>query len=150
VEKVEKVNKKRVIFIAIILILFIGVITFVFLHNTNEKKLERSLRDMGKDFYENYYYDQTGETEKEKEAFLAKFKTVGIKVNLDNLSRYKNEENAEKIKAFVNKDTKKECNKETTRVIIYPQEKYGKTDYDLKVELDCGFDKNSNSNDDKK
>ena len=37
------------------------------------------------------------------------------------------------------KSKKKKCDKKNTRVIIYPQKPYGKTDYKVKIELDCGF-----------
>ena len=70
---------------------------------------------------------------------IKKFETTGIKVDLDNLSRQSNE-SKEKVKDFVN-DKNEECNKNNTKVIIYPKDPYGKTNYELEIQLDCGFDK---------
>ena len=39
------------------------------------------------------------------------------------------------------KNNGKACNNKTTRAIIYPKSPYGKKDYKVEVELDCGFDK---------
>ncbi len=100
-------------------------------------KLENELKEIGKDFYENFYYDIVVNNNGVEQ--ISKFNSVGIKVNLDNLQRYKNE-NADKIKDFVNPKTKEECNKEETKVIIYPQDPYGKENYTMEVQLSCGFD----------
>ncbi len=127
-----------VLAVIIITILFVIIWT----SGNSAKKLENSLKEMGKDFYENYYYDQTGKTQEERAKFLAKYASIGIKINLDNLGRYNSNINKEKIAEFVNSKTKESCNKENTKVIIYPKESYGKNDYTLEVELDCGFEEN--------
>ena len=44
------------------------------------------------------------------------------------------------IDKFVNSKTKKECDKLSTRVIIYPKSPYEKDSYNIKTELICGFD----------
>lgn len=134
-------NKRVLIAIGVILVIIIVVIVILVLPKENvEQNLENSLKEMGQDFYENYYYDQTGTTDEEKADFLSRYATIGIKINLDNLGRYNSEVNQEKIAEFVNPDTNESCDKENTRVIIYPKESYGKTDYDIEVELVCGFD----------
>ena len=38
---------------------------------------------MGKDFYENFYYEQVGSTDEERADFLSKYESIGIKINLD-------------------------------------------------------------------
>ncbi len=135
-------KKKNVLILIVVgVVAVLGVALFLILNNTQEKKLERSLKEMGRDFYEDYYYDQTGETLEDREKFLKPFKTIGIKVTLDGLSRYNSKENQAKIEEFVNRKTNEKCDTMSTRAIIYPKEKYGKTDYDIKVELSCGFDK---------
>ena len=37
------------------------------------------------------------------------------------------------------------CNTTSTRAIIYPKSPYGRKDYTIKVELDCGFENTSES-----
>lgn len=133
-------NKRLLIIIGVILIVIVIVLILLFTSKNEEKNLEGLLEEMGRDFYENYYYDQTGTTDEEKAEFLSRYATIGIKINLDNLGRYNSEANEEKIAEFVNPDTNESCDKENTRVIIYPKENYGKTDYDIEVELICGFE----------
>ena len=90
--------------------------------------------------YENFYYDQVGTNDTEKKEFVKKYETIGIKVNLDNLSRLDSDNNKKIVDKFVNSKTKEECDKINTRVIIYPKSPYEKTSYDIKTELVCGFD----------
>ena len=94
---------------------------------------------MGREFYEDFYYEQVGTSSDERTNLLSKFTDIGIKVDLDNLGRYKNGEFKEKISEFKNTKTDEKCNKTNTKVIIYPKSPYGKTDYTIKAELDCGF-----------
>lgn len=100
-----------------------------------EKKIEKELEKLGKSFYEDYYYDAVV-SQNERE-FLSKFSNIGIKVNLDNLSRYNDDGVKEKIKELNNEI---ECNNKDTKVIIYPKEPYGKKDYLIDVELSCTVD----------
>jgi len=64
-----------------------------------------------------------------------------IKIDLENLGRYNGQSNKEKVAELVDPDNKNVCDAKNTKVIIMPKEGYGKTDYEIKVELDCGFDK---------
>lgn len=73
-------------------------------------------------------------------SLLSKFSTIGIKVDLENLGRYNNGEFKDKISKFKNSDTDEKCNSTNTMVYIYPKSPYGKTDYTVKAELDCGFE----------
>ncbi len=125
-----------VIVLAVILGLFVS-----FGKKDNKKELEKSLSEMGKSFYENFYYEQIGSSADERTKLLSKFTTVGIKIDLENLARYNDGEFKDDISEFKNKKTKKDCNKTNTRVVIYPKSPYGKTDYVVETELDCGFDK---------
>lgn len=135
-------NKKNLVLLGIVVVLIIAIVLIVvFFKGDNKVKLEDRLKEIGTDFYENYYYDQTGSTIEEKEEFLSRFSEIGIKINLDNLSRYKSETNKDKIESFKNSKTGEACNRDNTRVIIYPKAGYGKTDYEVKTELDCGFEK---------
>lgn len=143
----ESINKKndnngkiKFVIIAIVVILAAVVIgILVSRGGSNEKSLESSLKEMGKNFYENFYYEQVGSSADERTSLLSKFTTVGIKVDLDNLGRYNDGEFKEEISKFKNSKTNDKCNKTNTRVVIYPKSPYGKTDYTIKTELDCGF-----------
>lgn len=139
-----KKHKKVSIIIFIILILVV-VITIILLNRpakkemTQEEQLTQYLEELGKEFYENFYYQQIGQDDEARKKFLAKLTENGIKVNLDSLSRYNEDENKEKLDAFVNKETGKSCHKENTKITIYPKEPYEKTDYTFEISLDCGF-----------
>jgi len=143
-KKDEKKQKTKVIIPVVIigvLILVAVIAMFILNKGDNKKDLEKSLTEMGRDFYENFYYDQIGSSADERTSLLSNFTTVGIKVDLDSLGRYKNGEYKEEISKFVNKKTKDKCNKTNTKVILYPKSPYGKTDYTVETELDCGFEK---------
>ena len=115
----KKLNKKVVIAIAAIVV--IGTATVLFFMNknqSNEKKLDTSLVEMGREFYEDFYYEQVGTSSDERTNLLSKFTDIGIKVDLDNLGRYKNGEFKEKISEFKNTKTDEKCNKTNTKVII--------------------------------
>lgn len=136
----EKSNKNIMIIGGVIVVFLIIVLAILFIKpKSNQKELEKSLTEMGREFYENFYYGQIGSSADERTSLLSKFTTVGIKVDLDNLGRYNNGEFKDKISEFVNKKTKEKCSKTNTKVIVYPKSPYGKTDYTIETELDCGF-----------
>ncbi len=150
-EPVQVENNKKIM--KLIQIILIGVVLIaifmVILHFTKasslEDKLNSKLKNMGEDFYTEFYYPEItkGKSTSEINEFLSSYKDVGIKVNLDNLSRYKEDEEIKKsIEEFKNEKGKK-CNDKSTRVIIYPKSPYGNKDYTVKVELDCGFSNNN-------
>lgn len=133
-------GKAKFVIIAIVVVLAAIVIgILVSRGGGNEKALDASLKEMGKSFYENFYYEQIGSSADERTSLLSKFTNVGIKIDLDNLSRYNDGEFKEEISKFKNNKTNDKCNKTNTRVVIYPKSPYGKTDYTIKTELDCGF-----------
>lgn len=106
-----------------------------------EDSLSKSLKNMGEEFYTEFYYAEVtrDKTTTEISEFLSKFQDVGIKVSLDNLSRYEEGKNEKEIEKFKNEKGTK-CNTTSTRAIIYPKSPYGKKDYTVSVELDCGFE----------
>ena len=99
-----------------------------------EEKIKNQLNNIGKDFYENYYNYQVGSTDEERSDFLSKYESKGIKINLDNLSRY-DEKNAIEINKFVYKKAKKVCDKSETKVIIYPISPYDKKSYKIDTKI---------------
>lgn len=141
-------NNKKIIIVSIlslaIVIIIILVSINIFGKQSKEKEFTNIIEKMGRDYYENYYYEQSGNNINEKKDFLSRFSTIGIKIDLENLGRYNDQINKEKIAELVNPDTKEACNATNTKVIIKPKEGYQKTDYDIEVILDCGFEKKEN------
>ncbi len=140
-------NKKTIIVsgvaLLLVVIVIVGAVTlFGKSHALSNKKqqYENTLKDMGKDFYENYYYERTGKNGEERKTFLSKYSSTGIKIDLENLGRYNGQSNKGKVAELVDPDNKNVCDAKNTKVIIMPKEGYGKTDYEIKVELDCGFE----------
>jgi len=158
VEKVEKVEKpvktaskgsgKSLAVVIVLIVVFAVVYGCIKMFGgsaSQENKLTNSLKKMGEEFYTEYYYPEISKDKSSAEvtAVLEKFKDIGIKIDLDNLSRYNDGANEEEIAKF--KNNGKACNNKTTRAIIYPKSPYGKKDYKVEVELDCGFDKKADT-----
>ena len=137
-------NKKNIIIVVVVVLVLLGsvlTISFALTNKSNKSVLEKRLKELGKDFYEGFYYEQLKNSQSVNlQEFLLKYSTIGIKVDLDNLSRYK-AGNEGILDEFVNKEKNEKCNKDNTKVIIFPEEPFDKTNYHLEVTLDCGFKK---------
>ena len=135
-KKINIKNKNTIIIGIISLLGIIAIITgVVLLLSNNNKKLENKLGEIGKHFYENLYYAQITETVEDKTKFFKKYEKEGLKINLNNLLIY-NEEEQVKISKSINKKLNN-CDKEKTKVIIYPEKPYDKTSYKLEIKLKC-------------
>ncbi|GHU80989.1 hypothetical protein FACS1894191_7370 [Clostridia bacterium] len=142
-----KPSKKLIIISLSALILLAGATTAaIFLiknNSSNKPALTESLKSLGSDFYENYYYVQLKEAyEGEKlTEFLEKYKDTGIKVNLDNLERYPSPDldNKSLVAEFINNKTEEKCDSVETKVSIYPEPPYSATSYRLEQSLSCNF-----------
>lgn len=137
-------NKKIIIVSSGIIVAVIAfIVGFMLLGGNNqEKELTELLKEMGRDFYENYYYDglkKQNKTEEEIIEFLKKYEKQGIKININNLSRFNTSVNEEKISKFINKKTNEPCDADSSQVIIYPTSDYKKEDYRIEAILVCGF-----------
>lgn len=145
VQKKKGLNKTKGILIAtvVVLVILVGYLIFTQLKpKEGPKVLETKLTEMGADFYENFYFDNVSANMDESDAkdFFNRFTESGIKINLDNLSRYDNGKNATIVESFINQETKTACDINNTRAVIYPKDPFGKKDYTVKAELDCGFE----------
>lgn len=143
IEELKKDKKKSMILgVGMVVVIAIIIIAIVLLtSNSKEQTLKKYMEEMGVSFYEDLYYEQIGKNDEERAKFLKNYTDLGIKINLDGLSRYKTEENKEKLEAFVNPKTNEECNKQNSKVVIYPKDPFGKKDYRIEVILECGFEK---------
>ena len=73
-----KNNKKQVGIVAgIVLVVVVALVITINVTNSNkqtqEQKLEATLEDLGKDFFENFYYPQVGSDDSSRATFLEKF-----------------------------------------------------------------------------
>ena len=142
-------NRKKSIAIICGIVAAIVVIVVVILFATGtignknkkvEKQLTTRLEELGRNFYEEYYYKQVGKDDEARKEFVKGYSQNGIKINLANLARSNTTEQEKILNEFKNADGEA-CNSSNTKVAIYPKEPYGAKDYDIKVTLDCGFDK---------
>ena len=140
----RRINKKAVaVLVIVLLVIVVGVIILINLINdkpTNQKQqLEDLFKTMSTEYYEQFYYNQIGSTQEEKETVLKKFEKTGIKISLDSLSRYNSEVNKDRIEQFVNLETNEKCDTKNTISILYPIEPYEKNSYNIEIKLACGF-----------
>lgn len=131
--------------IAIVLVLAI-IIPIVKNSNNQEKQLEKYMKELGKVYYEDIYFEAWGEDSEGRTKLLSSHTSTGINTDLSNLARTVSGKNGfpstdEILEKFVNKKTGKSCSKTATKVYFYPTEPFGKTNYKMEVKLDCGFDK---------
>lgn len=137
-------NKKKIIIgVCAFLILLVGIIitSVIVLNNnrTNEEELKKEITKLGKDVYENNYYQVIGSDDESRASNLSLYKDTGIKFNLDNLATMSSLEEDKVLDKFVNSKTGEKCDAKKSRVIIYPKESYKQKDYTIEVELECGF-----------
>ena len=139
----KRLNKKVVCMIGGVILAIAVIVTIVILalnNKSNEKELNAKLEELSASFYEGFYYDAMVKNYGINQ--VAQYANVGIKVSLDNLIRSSGLDKDEELtNFFVNSKTGKACDKNNTKVIIYPQDPYEKKDYKLEIVLKCGFDK---------
>ena len=108
--------------------------------SNNKEELIKNLETMGKSFYEEFYYPHQAASNEDVAKFLETYSENGIKADLENISKVSvvDKELAEKM---VNNKTKEKCDTKKTTITFYPKTPYGKTDYEMQVNLECGFEK---------
>lgn len=125
-------NKRLVLLLSIILIFITIIIVSIIINNnkkTPEELLDNKLSEIGKKFYEDFYYDNTSKE------LLEKLSIDGIRINIDSLKEYEflNE-------YFVDDDfSLYNCDTYNSVVMIYPVKPFEKSDYNIKIYLDCNF-----------
>ena len=128
-------NKKVIIAIIVGIVLLVAGIILMFVFkpfNKNDDKnltLEQRLEKIGIEYYTKFYYPEIPDKEKD----LSPLAETGIKINLDNLSRYSN--HSELIKTELTYF--EECDYGKTRVVITPKAPYLEKDYSINVDLVC-------------
>lgn len=135
-------NKKIIIAISAVVVVIVLCLIIFLPKGSSEKELTKNMEKLGSFFYENFYYPHQEETQKNNgvsmDEFLVSYSASGLKINLENISKISG---VDKKLVDSMKNGKKECDKNNTSVTIYPKEPYGVKDYEVKVNLDCGFKK---------
>ena len=110
---------------------------FVTVYFDPKAVVERKFEFLAREYYENYYYDKF-KAEIPEDKFLEKFEsfsTTGLSsVLLRQLLLYNNKKYADYEKYFTGDYN---CDKNKTSAKFYPVEPYGKTDYNLEIDLVC-------------
>ena len=126
--------------VAAIVVIGIVVALIIILGGNKEKKLNANLSALGKQFYEEFYYPSQAKSQDDVKAFVKKFEKTGIKINLENIAKI-SKVDQDLVKGMINSKTKAECDKKESTVTIYPEKPYGKSNYKIEVNLECGFKK---------
>lgn len=151
--KMERENKKHInkkliaITLSCIIVVVVAIILIICLTKTksNEAELNNNLKKLGSQFYEEFYYPTQERVQKDVKTFVAKSKSNGIKVNLENIAKV-SKIDKKLVEKMVNNKTKKDCDKTQTYVVIKPVSPYGKKDYKIETYLSCGFKDEKNKN----
>ena len=114
----------------IILVLMIGLI-LVFNFSKGFRQ-ELRVKNMAASFYKYYYEDNSDKKDKDEiKVFLSNYAASGLRVRLGDMETYIDTHKVENYKVLKN------CDKEKTSVIIYPKSPYGKTNFTVKVNMNC-------------
>ena len=132
-------DNKKIVVIVIVALAFV-LCGMLFFKKSNEVELTSNMEKLGKSFYEDYYYPSQKKSQKDVKKFLAKFEKNGIKINLTNLEKISSLDK-KLVDSMVNSKTNKKCDFDKSYVSIYPEKPYEKTNYKLKVNIECGFEK---------
>ena len=154
----EKIDKKKIIIISIIAVVVIAavVIGIIFIcksktkTQSNEETLKQNLEQLGRTFYEDFYYPhqvsyidssnaklKKGATKLTIESHFSKLSTSGIVVDLENISKY-SKIDKQLVESMVNAQTNEKCDTKNSKVTIKPTKPYGNKDYTIDVTLSCG------------
>ena len=153
VRKTSKKNPRIVLLGLVGVVIVAGLVVavmFVFKGDSEKKKEAEQttyVAGAGREFYTELFYKQLaeGRSKEELKNFLKKYEETGINTSLDNLSRTAGKENKKKVEKLLSNEHK--CDKEKTKVFIYPKAPYGKDDYTIEVKLACGDKKKDDTKD---
>lgn len=123
---------KIIIILLLIFILFLVVNKFI--PRDPKTKAEKKLYDLAEKFY-GHYYDAKYDSSKPEEIkeILDKYKETGLTIDLEDLEIYLDTFNIEDYSAL------DKCNKQGTKVTVYPKSPYSKKDFEISYILNCNF-----------
>ncbi|AMC92820.1 hypothetical protein AOC36_02110 [Erysipelothrix larvae] len=137
----KKKNKVLIGGIAgLVVVLAVLIVVLIDPFKSEEEKVTNKIQSIGGVFYEDFFYPQQvlGLSEAEIAQKLTAFSTEGISVSLEDVNKVMeiSDKVSDPIKEVTRDDAKLVCNPSTT-IIITPKEPFSKTDYDIRVSLDC-------------
>lgn len=142
--KINDKQKKIIIYLFIIALIIIAIGLYFLLKKEEEKnvtdtdKVINYVEKLGRNFYEDYYYQQLEmmyQTEESNDikGFLANFEQTGIPVTLNKVI-----ELHFKTKESINQELSKyDCDFEETKFVIYPKDPYEKNSYKIEPHVVC-------------
>lgn len=136
--------KKKYIIITLIVIVCIALLSSIIIFNKimsakEEDRLYKELEVITKDYYKYYYYyNVLGENDNVRRANAEVLKSNGIKISLEDLSKFKVDSD-EILNKFKNNKTKSNCDFKNTSIVIYPVEPYGDENIRLDSNIVCGI-----------
>lgn len=105
-----------------------------------EDKLYSSLNNVVKEFYKDYYYQVVlGDNDEDRKNNAESYKNSGITYTLDELAKYKINDEDSILSQFKNYRTNQPCDYKNTKITIYPHEPYGSEDIRVESNIVCGF-----------
>ena len=130
----KKGNKKNVIAMIGIFILVLLIGAIIALNVSKGARAKLRVRNMANSFYTYYYEDNSDKEDKDKiRVFLSRYAASGLTIRLGDMETYIDTHKVENYKIL------KKCDKNKTKVTIYPKAPYGKTDYDVKIKMSCNY-----------
>lgn len=143
-KKETKNIDKKIIYLIIVVLIIVTIGLYFLLkkeEGKNETQSDRAINyveKLGKDFYEDYYYEQIETIHQNDEStdiksFLTNFEENGISVTLNKVI-----ELHFKTKETIDKELSKyDCNYDETKFIIFPKDPYEKNSYKIEAHLSC-------------
>lgn len=133
---------QRIILIGVIISVVIVVISlFTYFFFNPEAVAKRDVAYLAKDYYETYFYDNFASTIKsgQYKVTFEKYKKTGFAaVPLRRLLSFDNNRNKDYARSFTGDSYN--CDLETSKIIFYPEEPYGRNNYRVEYNLDCHYE----------
>ena len=128
----KKGNGKKVFAIIgiVVLVLIIGIIIFLSLSKGMRQELR--IKNLASSFYTYYYEENSDKKDEDKiKVFLSNYASSGLTIKLGDMETYIDTHKVENYSILKN------CDKDKTKITIYPKSPYGKKDYDVKIKMSC-------------
>ncbi len=131
----EKKGNKKKVFAIIGIVLLVLIIGFIIIMNVSKgSRAKLRVKNMANSFYKYYYEDNSDKSDKDKiKVFLSNYADSGLTIKLGDMETYIDTHKVENYKIL------EKCDKNKTKVTIYPKAPYDKTDYDVKIKMSCNF-----------
>ena len=128
----NKTKSKKVLAIIGIIVLILLIGTIIILNASKETRIKLRIKNLAGTFYSYYYEENTDKKDKDKiKVFLSNYASSGLRIKLGDMETYLDTHKVE------NYNILKKCDKDKTKITIYPKFPYEKKDYDVKIKMSC-------------